>query len=159
MPCQTAENLNIYLFTIHIIFLGKKYTKRCITLLIRLFIIFSVVNRPEDDCFHQKFQELYKTRPVASTYACGMNVTTTQRWGYNNGDVTVNDVGQLKRASLQCVGENEQLYLDQVAINFIQFALCRVLFQFTSDRFCYCTNAIVICKKKNGKKRDQEKRQ
>lgn len=51
-------------------------------------------NRPWDGCFHKKFQERYETRPVASTYARGMNVTTTQRWGYNNGDVTVDDVGQ-----------------------------------------------------------------
>lgn len=56
-------------------------------------------NRPWDVCFHQKFQERYETRPVVSTYARGMNVTTTQRWGYNNGDVTVDDVGQLKRAN------------------------------------------------------------
>lgn len=56
-------------------------------------------NRPWDGCFHKKFQERYESRPVASTYARGINVTTTQRWGYNNGDVTVDDVGQLKRAN------------------------------------------------------------
>lgn len=51
------------------------------------------------DVFHKKFQERYESRPVASTYSRGINVTTTQRWGYNNGDVTVDDVGQLKRAN------------------------------------------------------------
>lgn len=103
--CRNLKYLFIY--NTHHIFRGKKYPKRCITLLIRLLIIFSVENRLLDECLHQKFQERYETRPVASTYARTMNVTTTQRWGYNNDDVTVNDVGQLKRASLQSVGKNE----------------------------------------------------
>lgn len=77
-----------------------------------------------------------------------MNVTTTQRWGYNNGDVTVDDVGQLKRA-------NSSTKTELGAI--IQFELCRVLVQHTSDRFYYCTKASVICKRKKkgeNKKKD-----